>query len=127
MALIAKVGFIRVRVGPLRRASCSSRSFGLALVHYGAPRSLRVRSDAPWGRQVHSGLREFTRVQQRVVGFIRVCVGSLRRAKWPLRAFGFARFLSRARRCRRVHPGSRVFTGTRLGVVGDHVGSFVRV
>ena len=74
-ALIKVAVFIRGSVG----------SFGLELVHYGAPRDRRhvrawVQYRAPRGRRVHSGSRGFTRARLVVVVFIRVRVGLLGRA-----------------------------------------------
>ena len=90
------IGFIRVPVGSLRLALVSSGLFGFSLVHSGAARGLRLywgtlesRTVAPefaWvdscahiGRRVHSSYLSFTPVRLRVLGLIRVRVGSLRR------------------------------------------------
>ena len=72
------VVFIRVCVGSLWRTQWSSGSFGFAWVHSGAHRG--IHSSAPKGRRVHWGSHGFSRAHLGVVGFIRVRVGSLRRA-----------------------------------------------
>ena len=65
--LLAAVAFIRVCVVSFGRIMGSSGLFGFSRVHLGGPR----------GRRVRSGSRGFS---LGVVGFIRVCLGSLRRA-----------------------------------------------
>ena len=127
----------------------SSDSFLFAWAHSCATSSLRVNrvcvcslcgspgsltfawahSFAPRDRRVYWGLRGFTRVRLRVIGFIRVrqgslrrfihvLLGSLRRTKWWSGLFWFAWFHSGAPSARRDHLRSCGFTCVRLGVIG---------
>ena len=95
---VGVVGCIRVSVGSLGRALCSSGSFGFALVYCGAPS---------------------------IVGFIKVSLGPLGLSKGSSGSFWFRWLHSGAPRGRRVHSVSRRFIRARQDVVGFILGSRV--
>ena len=86
------------------------------MVHYGA-------TSVRW---VHSGSRGFTLARQGVVGFIRVRLGSFRRAYVLLDSFGFALVHIGEPRSLRVHSLTQALIAV-VGFIRVLVGSLARI